>query len=561
MTCLKRFSLLFFLTALPTIAFSQVDQDDLLLEQRLLSISGEIDRAENAETFLTTHSLSVGELKGFTTSAKGKASRCADVQKTVFAKKYVLTTDAEGKPCRIYDLSFPNLKTMFSSRKAMKVPVQHLKSRDYLNWLDGNLTGVELSQQQFKKTFNARAVAKKSWVSKLKFRNRPQAVPGSQVFSSDIGLPQSFLASDLDIGRYFEFDAKTKADLQSLLVEVAGPETLASDYFMQVLNKPETFLKAIKFNWNDAEKVYDVILSGEFLPLKPVALVDYQLQYKYVVEKMFRSLLASGLTRLTQLIPTPIIASAVEVLITDAFEQMDLAYEYQMLQLEDTLRTVDSPVSARALNVLYGQRADIFSAVVMSAAQGKPFDLQAIEKMGRTARYTNEKQRDIMMSKMNSKLVLEKQCQNEFVHNYFVICSKNGKAEGLYSLISQHTVFNKNFGPALIYRYDRPYETTLKRGGAWLLSAGLRIASLPISKNLVSKLNSILKDYMKAGLLDEAHLRNSLFMGQPSVNQVSTDIHKWLYIQNLNIFLPKSKQGEDNVISANKTLLGVTEAL
>lgn len=553
--------------------------DDLLLEQRVQAVAADISENKQSQAVFSMAD-AIGKLRSFKATADSKVMACQDVTKKLFGRKYVLTFDAQNKPCRIYDLSFPNLQSLFTRKKATQIPVRMITSKDYLNWMDGNMEALQQSNEEYKKYFNPRIAARNSWTSKLRFKNIPTAVPGSKATLFDQGLPQSFSLADLDIGNRFRFDSRTMSELTQLLSEVKKSEMafgltesegIASDYLIKVMNTPETLLQGIRFNWNDMDKVYDVILEADFLPIKgPVALIDYQRQYKYAVEKMFRSILSSGLEQLARFIPNQMVSAAVEVLVDDAFEQLEMAYEYQMLQLEDALKTVAADDKSSlaieispnyALNLLYGQKSDLFSAYIMTVAQQKEFDWQNFDKLGRTARYSAEKQRDVMMAKMNSRLVLEKKCDVELFQNYFAVCSKNGQKNALYSIISDQSLVVKNFGAPLIYRYQRPYEVSLVRGGTWILSVALRIVGLPLSRTVTYQLNSILKNFMKAGLMDEALLKNNL-TAQKDAGVLSGDhsgMLNWLFIQNLNPFLPKSLNSENNLISINKQLLGISE--
>ncbi len=201
------------------------------------------------------------------------------------------------------------------------------------------------------------------------------------------------------------------------------------------------------------------------------------------------------------------------------------------------------------------------SSYILAVAQQKEFDWQNFDKLGRTARYSAEKQREIMMGKMNSKLVLEKKCDVELFQSYFAVCSKNGQKNAVYSIISDQTFAVKNFGAPLIYRFQRPYEVSLIRGGTWVLSVALRIVGLPLSRTVTNQLNSILKNFMKSGIMDEALLKNNL-TAQKDAGVLAGDQNSmlnWLFIQNLNPFLPKSINSESNLIAINKQLLGISE--
>lgn len=558
-----------------SLAFAQRDdaqsESERLLEQRILSELPPAQGNKAAEPFSMKKALA--GLRAFQRAA-AQTPKCTDASKSVFSKKYVLTKDAAGKPCRIYDLSFPNLKTLFSAKKTLQVPVQKLKAKEYLDWLDGNYEAIEQSRENFRQTFNPMKVAKDSWITFMKFRYRPSAVPGSQASPNELGLPNSFRISDLDIGQQYQFDSQTQKEIQEFINELqsyTSPlDNAESEYMVKVLKKPEALLQGIRFDWNDLDKVYDVVLEGDFLPFSgPVALIDYQTQYKYAVEKIFRSILSSGLQRISQIIPNKTMAATVAAVVNDAFEQIEMAYSYQMLQLEDTLRDgvvrradigIASVDSERAFNILHGQRSDLFTTYILAVAQGKPFDWTAFERMGTSARYSVEKQRDVLMSKLNSKLVLEKKCQTEFMKDYFAVCTKAGKKDAIYSIISEQVLVNKSFGAPLVYRYQRPYETSLRRGGTWALSLALRIFGVKISQQAVTQIEPVLKGFINTGMLDEALMRNSFSTAQRSGAALNTEeglLLQWLYVQNLNPFLPKSMASEDKIIAANKSIMGL----
>lgn len=573
-------------------SFAQVISDDLTAQAQITSSAPQSAEDRQLEQMLTSEvdqksapvviekpapvkqrlSL-VNRFKAIT----AKIPNCVDATKTVLNGRYVMTADASGKACRLYDLSFPNLKALFVSNKSLQIPVQAPTSKDYINWLNGNTLAMQQSEQQYRNQFNAQRAAVQSWTSKLQFRVRPTAVAGSQSALNSLGLPQSFRLSDLNLGTNFQFDAQTIAEFEKLMASTDKAALGENDPFaaevMDVAKKPDNLLKKIQFNWDDVNKVYDVVIEGHFLPLSgPVALVDYQKQYRFAVEKMVRSMLSSGLQNLARQIPHPLISSLVEVVVTDAFEQLELMYDYQMRLLEGSLRgrlqennltATELADTNRALNLLYGQKADLFSNYILSVAQGKPFDWTAFEKMGKAERYTNEKMRDIQMSRMNSKLVLEKKCQTEMFQDYFAICSKNNMKDSVYSLISERMIFSKSLGAPMIYRFQRPYEATLVRGGAWVLSAALRVFGLPVARGIVGMLDRQLKSFMQAGLTDEALLRSRLSLQQSAgaLTAENSMMLKWLYIQNLNPFLPKSATSESRMIAANKKLLGLNSVV
>lgn len=554
-----------------TLAQTEMSADDLELEQRVMStVKTKVQAATKAPKPTLAH------IQSFLKKSKDSQPKCVDAKKVPFADKYVLTYDAQGNPCRIYDLSFPNLRAVVKAVPMFQMPVRQLASKDFINALDGDWNAIQNRNSEYNLRFNARTAARTSFVSTLKFKNKPKAVPGSQTTSSDVGLPVSFSLADLELNSSLDLAPATKNQLNDVLQALDADTAMSAEktsqvrqYFMTVLNQPQKVLQSVKFNWNDLNKVYDVAIDGDFLPLMgPVELVNFQTQYKGVVEKLFRSILSSVLVQLPRLIPNRTIGAIVEVAVDDIFEQIDVMYEYQTNRLEQTLKNIKNyPVSAadlpsletRALNILYGQRADLMNAYIMSVATGAPFDWEAFEKTGKSARYSIEKQRDILMDKTHSRLVLEKGCKTEIVNDYFAICYKNGVKDGVYSLISEQNIAFKNMGAPLIHRYKRPYEVSVIRGGTWLLSVGLRVVGLPLNRTVTYQLNNLLKGFMRAGVVDEAFLQNSLYKNKMAGTATieAQNILSWMYIQNLNPFLPKTMKFETALIEANKSLLGI----
>jgi hypothetical protein len=382
--------------------------------------------------------------------------------------------------------------------------------------------------------------------------------------------------ADLETNATLELPAATKAQLNDVIQSLEADTSLSAEkssqiqqYFLQVLNQPQKVLQSVKFNWNDLNKVYDVAIDGDFLPLMgPVEIVNFQTQYKGMVEKLFRSILSSVLVQLPRLIPNRTIGAIVEVAVEDIFEQIDVMYEYQTNRLEQTLKNIKSyQVSAvdmplletRALNILYGQKGDLMTSYIMSVAQGTQFDWQAFEKAGKSVRYSLDKQRDVLMDKTHSRLVLEKGCKTEIVNDYFAVCYKNGVKDGLYSLISEQNLAFKNMGAPLIHRYKRPYEVSVIRGGTWLLSVALRVVGLPLNRTVTYQLNGSLKKFMRAGVVDEAFLQNTLYKNKMAGTATieSQNMLNWMYIQNLNPFMPKTLNFENALIAANKSILGI----
>lgn len=508
-------------------------------------------------------------------SPEAQAPACVESRKVVFAGKYVLSFDAANKPCKIYDLSFPTLKTVFG-RPVSKVPVQRFAARDYLNWFEGKYDQVYQRVGDMKANFNAKEAVTANWVSEVKFRE-DSAGGQKAIQARGAGqLPASFHASDLEVGN-FQFSEKDRAELKGLIKEVqAFTQVGAVDkaggldsLWTTLADRPQSILEKVRFDWNDAQKVYDIFLEGEFLPLNgPVALVDYNLQYKAAVEGLLRSTVRTAMRTLLYAVPVASVRELLDVAITDSFDMMDLAYNYQMNALEGTLREglnkkisieADDQSLQKGMNILFGGRSSLLTAYLMATLQGQKFDWTQIEKLGKSARYQAEKQRNIAMTNINSKLTLGKGCSMEIVRDNFGVCTKAGKKEAIYSMMSETTIFTWNLGAPKVYDYNMPSSIALKRSTSWLLSVGLRVFHIPFVNSLKYSAANMLKNFASSGIAEEGFLHNSLMLDQSrgALDQASDNLNKWLYLQNINPFLPKSEGMEQSVIKANAALLGV----
>lgn len=530
--------------------------DDLELEQRVMGLqtftSSKTDQGEEKK-------VSLKNLQIFWSLNQKQNLSCQDSRKVIFSEKYVLTYDPAGNPCRIYDLSFPNFRALTAKKQLLQVPIRNLTSRDYLDALDQNWGAIQNRNREFASRFNPRVASRNSFVGKLKFKS-------SKVSSA---IPLQFSLADLELQKPFVLNDTLKADLKNLVQRLDSRGT--NSLYQQLAENPELLLQAVKFEWSDLDKVYNVILDGRFLPFTgPVEVLNFQEQYRAPVEQLTRQVLGDILSQLARLIPNPTIQAVVEVVIDDVFEQIELLYTYQSLRLESALLNLkNSPIkpndyqtlSVRASNILYGQKSDFISSFILAAVQGQEFDWLAIEKMGSASKYNIEKQRKILMSKMHSRLVLESGCETQIINDYFANCQKNGKKVSLHSLISEQSIPFITFGAPKIYDYQRPATVSLTRGGLWILSAGLRIVGLPLSRNITTTLDGYLKGYLQSGIKDEALLQSSL-LRQSSRGELTAESNlmlNWLYIQNLNPFLPKSLKSELKFVEMNKSLIGQFE--
>ncbi len=502
---------------------------------------------------------------------------CQSPEWVEFAGTYVLTRNATTKkPCHIYDLSFPTLQTIFTpnAQVVSKLPVMRLTARDYLNWINGNYHEIYQKQLAFRDSFEPQTAATSSWIAQVQFRSERRSQLTWVGTAGPNGLPREFTAADLEIGSRFSFSDRERRLLTGLIEQMKmssqsqGSQDLEADGWSLAISNPKEFLKQMKFVWNDLEKVYNVVLAGKFLPLAgPVQIINFQRPYQPVLEAMIRNVLQSALERITQFIPGLVTRRVVQVALADSFDFLNGMYTYQMNHLERSLRAglkgedtflLAPQIMEQSINLIFATRSNLMTEYISSVAQGKKFEWDKIEKIGIKARYQSEKQREATMNTLNSGLVTKYGCQTQSAYDYFVTCSEKRGRKELYSILSETSVLIWSFGAALVHRYDRPSEVSLKRATSWLLSAGLRLTTLPLISSLSGTLSAQLKAFAMTGLNDEAFLKATLRTEkrlQKNLSDEEVSMLKWLYIQNINPFLPKTEAVEVTIIGKNRELL------
>lgn len=490
-----------------------------------------------------------------TTQAPPTTTGCVEASRQVVAGAYVLTTDAQRKPCRLYDLTFPTAQSWSGPVKVGRLPLQTFGARDYLAWVEGDYEKVLRRMSDFR-AVDTSSLPVAGWVRDLRFKKTSAA----RVRVANRSLPRQFTAADLDLGAKFDWTATDRQILNQL---AQGLPALSSqtEAWRRVLDNPENLLAHISFDWNDVEKVYEIALDGQFLPLAgPIVLVDFERSYRLAVETLLRSVMHSALNEVLKVIPMPA-RNLLSIAIDDGFEFVEMAYAYQENRLEATLKhqeQLDQVVTERGLNILAGGRADFVSQYLKAIITKQPFDWNMFEDLGRTMRYDVERRRDVSMSRLNSSMVLDQGCTTTFAYDYFAFCAK-GTTRQLHTMISDLSILFWNLGAPLIYDPQTPSNVSLRRGAAYLLSVGSRLVQLPYLSGLMGQLTSICKQFAFAGVVDEGLLRGSLHAQQRAGLATSFDeeLSGWLYLQNLNVFLPKSKIQEAAIIEANAARLGL----
>ena len=464
--------------------------------------------------------------------------------------KYVTSFDETGNPCKIYDLSIPTARTMLSLL-VEAIPLQEFTTSEYTDWVTGKETTVYGSIKRYNTNFS-RSSFSTSWVSKLDFKDKRR------------GYITNFRLSDLNLGN-FSFTPQERQELKKLMALTNSWDKNLAD----IVNDPQKLLSKISFNWNDAKKAFDVYLDFDFLPLnKPVALVDYNIQYKYIVEQQVRHLLFRLLAIPTSYIPEFFTRNLVKIVLSDTSEFIDMMYEAHMNYLEDTLKmnlqnSVYTPISKqdleKGLNILFAQRSSLITEYILSQVTGQSFSFVELDKIGKKVRYDAEKSKEILVSQQFSDLTLNSSCSMELYFGYFGICTKNNESYALYNLISDWKLLIWSMGAPAVMYYQHPYYVSIKRYTSWLLSAAARMFDIPYVPSFIeTQLSSELKNIATVGMQEEALLLNHLTELKRDTKYISRFDQQHidaLYIQNINPFMIKSEKLEDSVISKNYNIL------
>lgn len=515
--------------------FSQASQNDLQ------------DRISESPKIQDYKSLSVSELLNVLSKINSiESSKCDNYKYLDNSRKFVTSVDSLGNVCKVYDTSFLTLKTV---TKISDIPVMEFDSDDYLDWLNGNSSAVLARIDQFKKDFSQGSV---NWSNDLTFGQRYR------------GNDKSFFLSELDLGDNFYLSSEDARGLRGIVQEYDLP---SDDPLSILANDPTKILSKIKINWDEVNKVYQVLLDFDFFPISgPVVLVDYKKPYAYAVNKIIRDVVFKILNKMITLIPNPTTQRLVSIAVTDVFDFLEMTYDHHLNSLEDTLRLnlsgkLKTEVSSKdltlALNILYASKSSLLAQYLVSVVSGQPFSLDKIADIGKTTRFDSEKRRDSTRANLNSDLYWNKGCNMSLVHDYFGLCSKNASSYAVYSLLSEREVVFWSLGATPTYYFKYPVAVPLSRYVSWLLSVAARIKPLPINSTINNQLVSILKKFAKDGMLDEAYLSNYFYESKKlgNIDELGSKLLPILYIQNFIPWIPKTEKMEDSIIEANRKLL------
>jgi hypothetical protein len=467
------------------------------------------------------------------------------------SKQFVTSYTIEGLPCRTYDLSFPTIETAVLSHVG-SIPVQNFATENYSQWLENN-SALERSVQQFQDSFS-QSDLKNTWYGELRFKHAEETTSS----------PLEFPLSALELG--IENILLQKEDAAGLL-RLASLPGAPKEQILGIVENPESLLNAITLRWNDKSKVFDILANLQVLPITgPVALVDYNLQYKYAAEKLLRSALLNAVKYAVRFIPQPTLRNVISVAIQDTFEFVELQYANQMNRLEAILEAniahslptnISQQDLAKGINILAAQRSALVEQYILARILKQNFDLNALDELGKAIRYQNAKTKESLRLRLHSNLVTKKSCETKIVFHDFAMCKSPTGSMELYSLLSTSKFLTKDFGATLIHNYDARARTMNARNLAWSLSAAARVMPLPIPAIVSTQLVSLAKTFATGGLLDDATLLGALEpeISSDSPSTFASDIAPWLWKQNIVPFAPKSFDAESKIIERNRIRL------
>ena len=552
--------------AAPSIATNNTSANDLRLQQELNAFaqSHKVQPKQTKDWHVAAKSLALLGRQNLVTPSLSGTKGCADATSQEIDGRYVMTFDASNQPCRIYDLSFPTVATIFGLQTVSKLPVQKFTSDDYLNWMHGDYDKVYKGIESFRSNFKA---GQAGWMTGVAFNDTSLVRLKWSAGTSPTGLPNSFKASDLKLDSDFAFSNDERQELREALqqMELTPGFAANANAWAQMVENPSGILEHIRFNWNDAEKAFDVIMDGDFFPIVgPVALVDYGTPYKPAMQGMVRSMVQNAIMRLVGNIGNVTNNRILTVALNDGFEFIESIYSYQMNMMEMSLHNAsvqageETPLginASRGIDLIFSTRTGFFTDYITAIAQGQTFDWTKIELKGHQARYKAEKAREISMDKRNSELALKGGCTTTAMADYFAVCTKTGKTQGVYSLLSETSVLFWSLGAPKVFNPNMPSEIFMKRATTRILETGLRIVRLPILSFLTDMLADQLKSYAMAGADDEAFLHSNLLMVKHTHGGLDADsaaMLKWMYLQNINPFMPKTETGETSTVNTNR---------
>ena len=479
-----------------------------------------------------------------------KSVDCEESNYESISENYLASFDGQNQICGIYDLSFPTLRSLITKAPVTELRVIKPKLKDYKIFLDDEAT---LSDAE--RFLNEDISTEGSWYSKLEFKNN------RNLRVHEDGVYEAFAFSDLkSFSTKMEFNAAEKKALEELLYSVDTVDQRAASAFIQ---DPRSILENMTFEYDSVKKAYKVFLDLDFLPINgPVKFSDHKLQYRAWMQKQIRSVILSAFNRFLKPVSVTLTGRIASVVITEAFNFVEMTYEFQRLKLEKTLRLAldgrfETEVSdedlEKSLYLLFVQDSSVLINIVMGLVQTGHADLDNLYNIGKTSALRAVQIRNSMSDRFFSKMHYEQNCNVVAVGYHFAKC-ENGSS--LYSLISETSIFFWSFGNPKMLNLNSPWEVFAKRTASYLLAGAVDINFLNFPRWISSQVSQALKGYALSGVLDEAIVVSDLLVNDQRTDDEESSL-RHLMGKNIIPFIPKSLDGLESVRLKNKKILGV----
>lgn len=482
------------------------------------------------------------------------AEKCVATSTAELSKRFMATRDANGKLCKIYDLSFPTLSTLFAKKPASTLRIKKANLDDYRNFLYGKVG--ELEGREFLEQEITQKDLQNSWYGQLKFK------PNRNLRVHRDGVIESFQFSDVEMfSQKIAFNQEQKKYLRSMLSSM-GAERSSTENF---INNPRNFLENITFEYDSLKRAYEVFLDFDFLPIRgPIASVDHDLQYRGWMQKQIRRLVLSAINKLLQPASLTVTGRIATVVINDAFELIEMTYDFQRAQLDQVIRmalagTITTPLSQKELQdslyLLYVQDSQTVVAIIQKLIQTGTASIDNLYPYGKAASIQSYNMKVSLSDSNFSKLYYELACDLKDIGYFFARCDGGDE---VYSTLSESKFLFWNMGQTKIINLAKPWEVYTKRMMAYLLAGGVEVFLMNFPDWITSNVISALKGYATAGVIDEAYVVSDIYeKSSRGLRVTNFERETYLNIMDKNFipFLPKSEESLNNVVATHRRML------
>lgn len=440
------------------------------------------------------------------------------------SERFLISFSADESPCRIYDLQYPSFW-----HEQKNIPVLQYQSpprlrkitQDFSQELyksdDGTSSLPELTLS------DSDATRLRAAIEKLKNTDPTTTLKDGIKFSKLLPQHSTQLQS-------IDLDFKMALSQIRWLHEKNSVETLKSDQFhskntsedLNFLSTPEAFLDQFEIKEDSLNKIQVRMASSQnskqISNFGAATLLDYSQPHKLMLEIVVQQVTSFAATRVTQLIPDPLISTILSTAIGDLFRLIQLNHFEQLYHLEAVLRQHRTGMRQsgfqtedieRGLDLLYAHRNQaLWDWAKLGFSHGfSRDDWYAAARNARTG-YEDYAKSNRLSSLANLKG--RAKCELKEINEQFALCSQNGVPHTLFSLTQNETFAHLQFGPKILYSYKRPWQVSSLKGFSWALSSAVRILN-PFERinflglfRLSGMIAQVFSSYSQEGLREQA---------------------------------------------------------